>query len=139
MVQDGNQKGGATMDEPTRIIIAYAALFTGLPVFAAKIVWVVPGAVAAILFSHIAEGFDVFMDAVIEGFLSLLFACLLFEQLNVPVVWKIPTIMIIVSTLWRLTKPEVYSVFPSIAGIVAGFLLYPRVWLYVSMRLGWAV
>jgi hypothetical protein len=127
------------MDEATRTIIAYAALFMGLPVLAAKIVWFIPGAVAALLFSHIAEGFDTFMDAVIEGFISLTFACILFQHLNVPVVWKVPLILIIVSSLWRFTKPEIFSVFPSIAGIIAGFYLYPRVWLFVSMRLGLAV
>jgi hypothetical protein len=127
------------MDETTRMIIAYAALFMGLPVLAAKIVWFVPGAVAAVIFSHIAEGLDTFIDAAIEGFISLMFACLLFEHLNVPVVWKIPMIMIIVSSLWSFTKSEVFIVFPSIAGIIAGFFLYPKVWLFVSMRLGLAV
>jgi hypothetical protein len=126
------------MDETTRMIIAYAALLLGLPTLAAKIVWFVPGAVAGVILSHVVKGLDTLMGAVIEGFISLLFACLLFEHLQIPVVWKIPMILIIVSFLWNCSKAQAFNAFPSMAGIVTGFYLYPKFWLFVSMKLGLA-
>lgn len=127
------------MDETTRMIIAYAALLLGLPTLAAKIVWFVPGAVAGAILSPIAEGLDTLMGAVAEGFISLLFACLFFEHFQIPVVWKIPMILIIISLLWNCSKEQTFNTFPSIAGIVAGFYLYPEVWLFVSMKLRLAI
>jgi hypothetical protein len=127
------------MDEATRIIIAYAALLIGLPTLAAKIVWFVPGAVAGVILSHIVKGLDTLMGAVMEGFISLLFACLIFEHFQIPVVWKIPMILIIISFLWNGSKEQTLNAFPSVAGIIAGFYFYPKVWLFVSTKLGLAI
>ncbi len=127
------------MDETTRMIIAYTVLLLGIPTFAAKIIWFVPGAFTGLILSHVAEGLDTIMGAVAEGFISLLFACLFFEHFQIPVVWKIPMILIIVSLIWNCSKERAFNAVPSTAGIVGGFYLYPKVWLFVSMKLGLAI
>jgi hypothetical protein len=124
------------MGEATRTIIAYAALLMGLPMLAARIVWFVPGAVAALILAPMVTGLDRFISAVAEGFLALVFACLLFEHLGLEVAWKIPVILITVKFLWNCTQSEILNAFPSIVGIVAGFFLYPEAWLFVSLKLG---
>lgn len=124
------------MDESTRIIVAYASLLLGLPLLAARILWFVPGAVAALILSAIAGGLDRFVGAAVEGFLSLFLACLLFNRLGIAVAWKIPAILAAVTFLWSCTKADHHEAFPAIMGIIAGFLLYPQAWLYLCMKLG---
>jgi hypothetical protein len=124
------------MDEATRTIIAYAALLMGLPLLAARIVWFVPGVAAALILAPLIEGLDRFLSAVAEGFLALVFACLLFEHLGLEVAWKIPVILIIVHSLWSCTQSDTLNAFPSIVGIIAGFVFYPQALLFVSLKLG---
>ena len=123
------------MNETIRMIAAYAILFLGIPMLAAKIIWFVPGAISGKLLAQIAGRLDQFTDAIIEGFISLLLACMIFTYLTLPIVWQVPVILIIVISLWSLAKEETFKILPSIAGIIAGFFLYPEVLLYLSVNL----
>jgi hypothetical protein len=117
------------MDESTRTIIAYGTLLFGIPLLTAKILWFVPGAISASVFSHITHQLDRFINAIIEGFLALLLACLVFNHFHLPVVWKIPITLIIVTSLWHTASGAAWSAMSSILGIIAGYLLYPQVML----------
>ena len=123
------------MNETIRTISAYAILFLGIPLIAAKIIWFIPSAISAKLLAQIAGRLDQFTDAVIEGLISLLFACLVFTYLTLPIVWEVPFILIIVITLWSLAREETFKILPSITGIIAGFFLYPKVFLFLSINM----
>ena len=123
------------MDEPTRTIVAYGTLLFGIPLLTAKILWFVPGAISAPVFSHIAHELDQFINTVIEGFIALLVACLVFQHFQLPIVWKVPIILIIVRSLWNAAGGRVWSIVPSILGIIAGFFLYPKVMLFLARYL----
>jgi hypothetical protein len=114
------------MDESTRMIIAYGTLLFGIPLLAAKVLWFIPGAISAPVFSHIAHQLDQFINAAIEGFIALLVACLVFNHFHLPVVWKMPITLIIVTSFWNMAGGRAWSALPSILGIVAGFFLYPK-------------
>ena len=73
------------MDESTRTIIAYASLFLGFPMIAAKVIWFVPGAIAALVLPRIAGQLDLFANEIAEGFISFLLTRQLFEHLMLPV------------------------------------------------------
>jgi hypothetical protein len=123
------------MDDTTRMIMAYAVLFFGIPPLAAKILWVFPSAASGFILDRIAGGLRQFADAVAEGFISLVLACLLFQYLLIPVVIAIPAILIGLHFIWNwtVTKEEPLNAWPSAAGIVAGFFLYPRVLTLLSL------
>ena len=115
------------MDETTRMIIAYSILLLGLPILAAKITWFVPGSISAVVLVQISHRLDKFTDALVEGFISILFACLVFEHLNIQIAWAIPIILIIVTSLLNRVAEESFNALPSIVGIMVGFFLYPKV------------
>jgi hypothetical protein len=125
------------MDDTTRMIIAYAVLFFGIPPLAAKILWVFPGAISGFILDKIAGGLRQFTDAVIEGFISLVLACLLFEQLQTPVAMAVPAVLIGLHLIWNwaVTKEEALNAWPSVAGIVAGFSLYPKIMTLLPLDL----
>lgn len=123
------------MDETTRLMIAYATLLFGIPILAAKIVWFVPGTISAKVLAQIARRLDRFTDAAIEGFLSLLLACLVFEYLNLRVQWAVPVTLIIVNLTWNWINGESLYAWLSTAGIIAGFLLYPAVLPYLQTHI----
>lgn len=120
------------MDESTRTIIAYGTLLFGIPLLTAKILWFVPGAISAPVLSCIADQLDEFINAIVEGFLALLVACLVFEHFHLAVVWKVPITLIIVTSLWKRSDGGAWGALPSIIGIIAGFLLYPKVTLILA-------
>ena len=115
------------MDEKTRMIIAYATLLFGLPILAAKIAWFIPGSISALILAQIADRLDKFTDAVVEGFISLLFTCLVFEHLNIQIAAGVPIILIIVTSFWNRVEERVFNAVPSMIGIMVGFFLYPKV------------
>lgn len=123
------------MNETIRTISAYAMLFFGIPLVAAKVIWFIPSAISSKLLAQIAGRLDQFTDAVIEGLISLLLACLVFEYLTLPIVWEVPFILVIVISLWSLAKEETFKIFPSIIGVIAGFFLYPKMLLFLSTKL----
>lgn len=114
------------MDETTKLIIAYAATLSGIPILAAKILWLVPGAITSKIVEPFSRRFDEVAGEVFAGLLASLLACLLFEQLGLTVGFKIPIILIIINTFW---KPETFQAVPFTAGALAGFVLYPKVLL----------
>lgn len=113
------------MDESTRTIIAYASLLFGFPMIAAKVIWFVPGAIASLVFTRIAGRLDLFVDAIAEGFISFLLTRQIFEHLILTVVWEVPLILIMITSLWYYSKPEGFKALPSVLGIIIGILLYP--------------
>ena len=115
------------MDETTRGIIAYAAVLFGIPLLAAKVVWFIPSAISAKPLTLIAGRLDEFADGFIEGFLSVLLACLLFERLGLPIAWAVPCVLITARMFWNWANSGSFSVWPSLVGIIAGFFLYPKV------------
>ena len=123
------------MDESTRTIIAYALLLLGFPMIAAKVIWFVPGAITALVLPRIAGQLDLFADEIAEGFLSFLLTRQIFEHLMLPVVWEVPLILILITSLWYYPKPDGFKAFPSVLGIVAGILLYPGELVYPSIPL----
>jgi hypothetical protein len=123
------------MDESTRTIIAYALLLFGFPMIAAKVIWFVPGTITAVALTQIAGRLDQFMNAIVEGFISFLLACQIFEHLKLPVVWAVPLILIMVTSLWNYSKPEGFKAFPAVLGIIAGIFLYPEGLVYPSINL----
>jgi hypothetical protein len=123
------------MDESTRTIIAYASLLFGFPMIAAKVMWFVPGAIAAPVLTRIVGRLDLFADEIAEGFISFLLTRQLFEHLILPVVWEVPLILIMVTSLWNYSKPEGFRAFPSVFGIIAGIFLYPGGLVYPSIPL----
>ncbi len=129
------ERGTGTMDESTRILIAYGTLLFGIPLLTARILWFVPGAISAPVFSCIAHQLDEFINAMIEGFIALLVTCLVFEHFHLPVVWKIPINLIIVTSFWNMAGGRAWSALPSIIGIIAGFFLYPKVMLFLAKYL----
>jgi hypothetical protein len=123
------------MDESTRTIIAYASLLLGFPMIAAKVIWFVPGIVAALVLPRIAGQLDLFANEIAEGFISFLLTRQIFEHLMLPVVWEVPLILILITSLWYYPKPDGFKAFPSVLGIVAGILLYPGELVYPSIPL----
>ncbi|MBE0556012.1 MAG: hypothetical protein IH628_02160 [Proteobacteria bacterium] len=123
------------MDESTRIIIAYASLFLGFPMIAAKIIWFVPGAVAALVLNRIIGRLDLFASAIAEGFISFLLTRQIFEHLMLPVVWEVPLILILITSLWYYPKPEGFKALPSVFGIIVAILLYPGGLMYPAIPL----
>jgi len=120
------------MDEATRTIIAYGTLLFGIPLLTAKVLWFIPGTLSAPLFSLIAQRLDQFINAIAEGFIALLVACLVFEHFQLPVAGKVPVTLIIVTSLWSRNDSGAWSALPSIIGIIAGFFLYPKVMLFLA-------
>ncbi len=129
------ERGTSKMDEPTRMIIAYGTLLFGIPLLTAKILWFVPGAISAPVFSCIAHQLDEFINAIVEGFIALLVACLVFEHFHLAVAWKVPITLIIVTSLWKRTDGGAWGALPTIIGIIAGFCLYPKVMLFLAKYL----
>jgi hypothetical protein len=123
------------MDESTRTIIAYASLLFGFPMIAAKVIWYVPSAIAAPVLTRIVGRLDLFADAIAEGFISFLLTRQLFEHLILPVVWEVPLILIMVTSLWNYSKPEGFRAFPSVFGIITGIFLYPGGLVYPAIPL----
>lgn len=123
------------MDEATRTIIAYGTLFFGIPLLTAKVLWFVPGTISGPVFSHIAHQLDQFVNAAVEGFIAQLLACLVFQHFELPVVWKIPIILVIVTLFWNRANGGVWGALPSILGIISGFFLYPQVVQFLARYL----
>ena len=121
------------MDEATKTIFAYATLLFGLPILAAKIAWFIPGSISALVLTQIAHRLDKFTDALVEGFISLLFTCLVFEHLNIQIVQAVPIILIIVTSYWNRDEERAFSALPSIIGIIVGFFLYPKVFPAIQL------
>jgi hypothetical protein len=121
------KKGGADMDEATRMIAAYATVLLGLPILAAKVAWFVPGSISALVLAQVSDRLDKFIDALVKGFISLLFACLVFEHFDIRIEWAVPIILTIVTSFWNWVNDGPYKVFPAMAGILIGFILYPKV------------
>jgi hypothetical protein len=120
------------MDETTKLIIAYAATLSGIPILAAKILWLVPGAISSTILVPISRRLDQIAGELFAGFISLLLACLLFEHLGLTVAFKVPIILIIVNTFW---KPETFQAVPFTVGAVTGFVFYPKVVLLLPTLL----
>jgi len=114
------------MDEATRLIIAYGTLFIGIPLLTAKVLWFVPGAISRPVFSLIARELDQFIGAAVEGFLAQFLTCLVFQHFQLPVAWKVPIALIIVTLIWNRAGGGTWGALPSILGIVSGFFLYPQ-------------
>jgi len=123
------------MDEPSRTIIAYALLLVGFPMIAARALWCIPGAIAALVLTRIAGRLDLFVDEIAEGFLSFLLTRQIFELMTLPVVWEIPLILIMITSLWNYSKPEAFKAFPSVLGIMAGIVMYPGGLVYPALDL----
>jgi hypothetical protein len=123
------------MDESARTIIAYASLLFGFPMIAAKVIWFVPGAIAALTLTRIIGRLDLFANAIAEGLISFLLTRQIFEHLSLPVVWEVPLILIMVTSLWNYSKPDGFRAFPSVFGIIAGILFYPGGLVYPSIPL----
>ncbi len=113
------------MDESTRTLIAYASLLFGFPMIAAKVIWFVPGAIASPVLSRIAGRLDLFVDEIAQGFISFLLTRQIFEHLILPVVWEVPLILIMITSLWYYSKPEGFKALPAVLGIIAGIFLFP--------------
>jgi len=120
------------MDETTKMIMAYSIVLLGLPMLAARIVWCLPGAVSTRILSHLARRLDQFADAAIEGFIALQLACLTFEKMGVQPGWKVPLILMAVTFIWNWFMNDLSTTWPSIAGILIGFVSYPKVSLFLS-------
>jgi hypothetical protein len=115
------------MDEKASMIIAYSTMLFGLPILAAKITWFVPGSILAVVLAQVSQRLDKFIDAVVEGFISLLFACLVFEHLNIQIASAVPITLIMVNLFWNGINEGFFNALPSMVGIIVGFLLYPKV------------
>jgi hypothetical protein len=122
------------MDEATRMIIAYTLLLLGIPILAAKIIWFIPGVLSGKILMQIAYRLDQIADDAVEGFISLILACLVFEQMQLQVVSAVPIILIIVNSIWNWVKEEAFKAYPFMAGIVVGFFNYPKVLPLLQMN-----
>ena len=123
------------MDESTRTIIAYAALFFGFPMITARVIWFVPGAIASLVLTRIAGRLDLFVDEIAEGFISFLLTRQIFEHLTLTVAWEVPLILIMITALWHYAKPDGFKALPSVLGIVAGIVLCPGELVFPSIPL----
>ena len=61
------RKGVSQMEESTRIIIAYAVVIIGVPLFFARICWFIPGVILAKVLSFVATGLDQILNRAVEG------------------------------------------------------------------------
>jgi len=124
------------MDDTTRLIIAYALLLLGIPLLAAKILWFIPGNLAGVMLGRISGSLRLFTDAVAEGFLSLLLACLIFRHLEIPVAIAVPALLIAFHLIWNwVVNKATVTALPSVTGIVIGFFLYPKVLTFLPLNL----
>jgi hypothetical protein len=124
------------MEESTRIIIAYGELFIGIPLLFAKIVWFMPSIILEKVLSPVALGIAQILDSAIEGFISILLACVVFDRLNLQIALGVPIILIIVNLLWGWAKESAYKAWSSAVGIIAGFILYHHVLLLLANEFG---
>jgi len=124
------------MDDTTRLIAAYALLLLGIPFLAAKILWAFPGAVSGFVLDRISSSIRQAADAVAEGFLSLLTACLIFSHMDIPVAIAVPTLLISLHLIWNwAVNKSAVNALPSVTGIVMGFFLYPKVLAFLPLNL----
>ncbi len=122
------------MDESTRMIIAYTLLLLGIPMLAAKIIWFIPGVISASILAQIAYRLDQIADDAAEGFISLILASLVFEQMELQVVLAVPIVLIIVNSIWNWVQEEAYKAYPFMTGIIVGFFNYPKVLPFIHMN-----
>jgi hypothetical protein len=120
------------MDETTRTIIAYTLLLLGIPMLAAKIIWFIPGVLSAKILVKFADRPEQITDEAFEGFISLILACLVFEQMQLPVVSAVPIVLIVVNSIWNWVKEEAFKAYPFMVGIIVGFFNYPRVLPFIK-------
>jgi hypothetical protein len=114
----------SSMEESMRILIAYAELIIGVPLLFAKIFWFIPSVILAKVLSHVARGIDQILDAAVEGFIAIVFACVVFDQLSLQIASVVPIILIVVNSLWEWVKESSPKAWSSAVGIIAGFTLY---------------
>jgi hypothetical protein len=126
------------MDESTRIIIAYAELVLGFPLLVAKIIWFVPSVISAKALGMIAGRMDQILDAAVEGFISILSACLVFDHFQLQTVWAVPVTLIIINCLWGWFKEEDFRSWSAALGIISGFWLYPDFLTHIVEKYGFA-
>ena len=124
------------MDESTRIIIAYAELIVGFPLLVAKIIWFVPSVILTKALGMIAERLDLIVDAIIEGMIAVLAACLVFDHFQLRTAWAVPVTLMIVNCLWNWAKEEAFRAWASALGIICGFLLYPNFMTHFVVKYG---
>ncbi len=124
------------MDETMKMIIGYGALLTGLPLVTAKILWLVPGAVLGAILAKFAARLDQVTHAAISGFLAILLTCLAFKYFDLPLVWEVPLLLIVVNSIWNWAKEEAFTAWSADAGIVIGFIFYPGVRGFLINRFG---
>jgi hypothetical protein len=117
------------------MIMAYTIVGMGLPMVAAKIIWFVPGAVSTRMLSQVALRLDQVTDAAIEGFLALQLAAIAFDQMGIQLIWKVPLTLIVATCLWNWVTDESFKTWPAAAGILIGFVSYPKVSLFLSLPL----
>jgi hypothetical protein len=117
------------------MIMAYTIMGLGLPMVAAKIIWFVPGAISTRMLSQVALRLDEVTDAVIEGFLALQLATFAFDRMGIPIIWKVPLTLIVVTYLWNWVTDQGFKTGPAAVGIIIGFLSYPKVSLFLSLPL----
>jgi hypothetical protein len=117
------------------MIMAYAIVGMGLPMLAAKIIWLVPGAISTRMLSQVALRLDEVTDAVIEGFLALQLAAVAFDRMGIQIIWKVPLTLILVTFLWNRITDQSFKTWPAATGILIGFASYPKVSLFLSLPL----
>lgn len=122
----------SSMEESTRILIAYAELISGIPLLFAKILWFIPSVTLTKVLSHVARDIDQILDAAVEGFIAIVFVCVVFDQLSLQISSIVPIILIIVNSLWDWAKELAYKGWPSAVGIITGFILYHPVLLLAN-------
>lgn len=113
------------MDETIRTIIAYTELAIGIPLFIAKVIWLIPSIVLTKFLIKISHRRNQLINASVEGFIAILLACQIFDHYNIQIAWVIPIVLMIVHSIWNWGKEEKFITWASRVGITVGFLLYP--------------
>jgi len=112
---------------------AYGLLVAGGPIFISWALLYGPGFLLEKMQVSDEVGTCYYMcRSVVDGALSLLIACFIFELLQVePTIW-IPVILQVVFVIWKMSQDESFMLMFITPGIIAGYYLFPYVRPHIS-------
>lgn len=106
-----------------RILIAYAAVFLGIPLAGATLVWFLPRFFLITILRRVPNLEDAF-TALIEGGLGSFLGCLIFHWLRVVPDWPVPLLLVGVGSYWHVARSEKNLILPFVVGLPIGYAVF---------------
>lgn len=107
-----------------KAFIAYGELIFGLPILVASLLSFVP---TLLITTTIGQRYPLLfaaIEGILEGTISILFACFVFRWLDVPLNLAVPIILVVVTYAWDSKRKETNRTPFAAAGIVIGYVFW---------------